>query len=161
MLGRLVMSRSLSLTFGTTAVTCFVAAAQVWDFPYPRAALGNMGLQLLGGTIALVILSVIEASRCEEDSIWRGPGAILYWPLFLVLILSALLGTLFAFGELHYLWPCFGVHAPDICALQSAELSQLDASGRNLKVKELHDAAGPPMGGQVVSALRNMLGMLG
>ncbi len=159
MLGRLVMSRSLSLTFGTTAVTCFVAAAQVWDFPYPRLVLGNMGLQLLGSTIALVVLSVIEASRCEEDSLWRGGGAIFYWPVFLILFFMALLGPLFAFGELHYLWPCFGIHAPDICALQSAEVRQLDAAARDLKVKELYDAAGPPMGGQFVSALRHMLGM--
>ena len=39
-----------------------------------------------------------EASRCEEGSVWRGAGALVYWPLFIVLILSALLGTLFAFG---------------------------------------------------------------
>lgn len=161
MLGRLVMSRSLSLTFGTTAVTCFVAAAQVWDFPYTRMVLGNMGLQLLGSTLALVVLSVIEASRCEEDSLWRGGGALIYWPLFLLLIALALLGPLFAFGELHYLWPCFGIHAPDVCGLQSNELRQLDEAARNLKVKELFDTAGPPMGGQVVSVLRQMLGMGG
>ena len=161
MLGRLVMPRSLSLTFGTTAVTCFVAAAQVWDFPYPRMVLGNMGLQLLGSTIALVILSVIESSRCEQGSLWRGHGALFYWPLFLVLIIAALLGPLFAFGELHYFWPCFGIHAPDVCALQSSELRDLDTAARDLKVQEIIDAAGPPMFGQVVSVLRQMLGMGG
>ena len=161
MLGRLVMSRSLSLTFGTTAVTCFVAAAQVWDFSYPRTVLGNMGLQLLGATLALVVLSVIESSRCEEGSLWQGSGSLLYWPLFLLLVTLALLGLLFAFGELHYLWPCFGIQAPDICAIQSAELRQLDGAARDLKVKELYDAAGPPMGGQVVSVIRHALGMGG
>ena len=159
MLGRLVMSRSLSLTFGTTAVTCFVAASQVWDFPYPRIVLGNMGLQLLGSTLALVVLSVIEASRCEEGSRWQGNGALLYWPLFVALIAAAGLGPLFAFGELHYLWPCFEIHAPDVCAIQSSELRQLDTAARELKVKELYDAAGTPMGGSVVTVIRQMLGM--
>lgn len=161
MLGRLVMSRSLSLTFGTTAVTCFVAAAQVWDFPYPRAVLGNMGLQLLGSTIALVILSVVEASRCEKNSPWHGRGKVLYWPLFAILSIAAVLATSFAFGELHYLWPCFGIQAPEICALQSSEVQQLDAATRDLKVKELIEDAGPPMGGQVISMLRQLLGMGG
>ena len=92
--GRMVMARSLSLTLGTTAVTCFVAAAQVWEFTYPRFILGNIGLVLLGSTITLVLWSVVEYSRCENIPFWSsGPGRYLYLPVLVHTGLSFVLGA--------------------------------------------------------------------
>jgi len=159
MQGRLIFTRSLSLTIGTTAVTCFVAAGQVWQYPYPRSMLGNIGLALLASTFALVMLSVIEAWRCEGSRFWTDTGRPVYTIVLAMLTLMSLWGALNAIGYLHVLWPCFEFNAPEICSIQAHDLADLDTRERQDKVRDLMDSAGRPAWYEAIQYIRSALGM--
>lgn len=155
MSSQVILCRSISLALGTTTVTCFLAAAEVWDYPYARAALGNIGLFLLAGTIAFVILSVVESARAEHWPFWIKTGGLIYVPVFILLSGLGLWNIALAMAELHYFWPCFTVNSPDICSMATSDIATIHPDVRSKLASDVQQAAGPLLWMKFITGMMN------
>lgn len=139
----LAFSRSFAVILGTTAVAAFTASAQVWEYPFPRSVLGAIGLSLLLGTLVLVIHSILESAVETRVTAGRSSFGMASWPLMIIAVVASSWFLLRALDNLHQLWPCYDVRAPQLCALQDGQIAQLTSGEFNAMLAE-HEAAAAP-----------------